>query len=172
MGRQVFLPGQQPASGLFLGWWEASCCLLSRFSSAALRCGLGRTLPRPGRKLQAPQTHRLRRGPSPSRTLFTPTLLARIIPTWDPPSLRPFPFRTTLPQTLHTTPHSSGAAPTGERSEDVPNSRHMWIPQDSTRKRNLQKPTPRPSKRRLIRYENMESISSAGSLSFSHQKMI
>lgn len=38
MERQVFLPGQQQASGLFLGWWEASCCLLSRFFSVQ-RCG-------------------------------------------------------------------------------------------------------------------------------------
>lgn len=107
MGRQVFCPGQQQTSGLFLGWWEASCCLLSRFSSTALRCGPGRTLPRPGRKLQAPQTHCLRPETLPIQVplhpdpphrdhphlgpSITPAIPIQDHPSLDPPSPLPTP---------------------------------------------------------------------------------
>lgn len=112
MGQQVFLPGQQAASGLFLGWWEASCCLLSRFSSA-LRCGAGADTAAPRQETAGARdgTHRLRLGTLPIQDPLHPDhshpdhphlapSITPAIPMQDHPPLDPPPPLPTPPAEL------------------------------------------------------------------------
>lgn len=93
-GTTSFPPGS--AAGEWIIFRGGGRPAAASYRVSPLRCA---TLRRPGRggHCRAQAGNCRSRGPSPSRTLFTPTFLARIVPTWDPPSLWLSLLRTTLP---------------------------------------------------------------------------